>query len=274
MKRLKAGAGLREFFAELKRADNRALFLDYDGTLAPFNIKREDAVPYPGVRRRLNRLLAAEHTRIVIISGRPADSLLPLLNLTRNPEVWGTHGLERLRPDGAYSVTQINANALNGLEDARQRLERTIPREYCEVKRSGIAIHTRALDEAPAAEIRKKAQKELLPLADNSGLELLEFDGGIELRVKGIDKGRAVATVLGELDGNRAAAYLGDDLTDEDAFAAIKGRGVGILIRRVFRPTNADFWLRPPEELMEFFDVWLQVSGGAEWLDKLKEDWL
>jgi trehalose-phosphatase len=89
-----------------------------------------------------------------------------------------------------------------------------------------------------------------------------EFDGGVELRVKGIDKGVAVRTVLNELGERSVAAYLGDDLTDEDAFRAIKGTGSGFLVREEFRPTTADFWLKPPRELMEFLDLWLQVIGG------------
>ena len=53
-----------------------------------------------------------------------------------------------------------------------------------------------------------------------------------------------------------AVAYLGDDLTDEDAFRAIKGVGLGGLVRAEFRPTAADIWLLPPEELIDFLRQW------------------
>jgi trehalose-6-phosphatase len=59
-----------------------------------------------------------------------------------------------------------------------------------------------------------------------------------------------------------AAAYLGDDATDEDAFKAIRGRGIGVLVRPQFRATAADFWLKPPEELLEFLERW--HATGAE----------
>ncbi len=59
-------------------------------------------------------------------------------------------------------------------------------------------------------------------------------------------------TVLSEMDRETAAAYLGDDTTDEDAFKAIHGRGIGVLVRPQFRATAADFWLQPPEELLDF----------------------
>jgi len=68
----------------------------------------------------------------------------------------------------------------------------------------------------------------------------------------------AVETVIAE-EGDTAAAYLGDDLTDEDAFYAIKGKGFSVLVRREWRPTIADVWIIPPEELLSFFDRWIEA---------------
>jgi trehalose-phosphatase len=76
MKCVTAAYSLDEFFARLKKAEKRALLLDYDGTLAPFRPKREDAVPYPGLRKKLNEFLEMDHTRVVIISGRPIEELI------------------------------------------------------------------------------------------------------------------------------------------------------------------------------------------------------
>ena len=84
-----------------------------------------------------------------------------------------------------------------------------------------------------------------------------EFDGGIELRVPARDKGDGVRTILGEMENDAIVAYLGDDLTDEDAFRAIKGKGLGVLVRKKLRPTAADVWIRPPKELLEFLAEWL-----------------
>ncbi len=253
---------LTDFFTKLKKAKERALLLDYDGTLAPFNVKPEDAVPYPGLRKELNQFLAADHTRTVIITGRPIHKLLPLLNLLGMPEVWGTHGLERLHPDGSYSVEQLSENAVNGLKKAQCWFEREKLERYCERKLGGIAVHTRGLDRSLADETVMRVLRGLSPLANDRGLVLQQFDGGVELRVKGIDKGLAVTTILDELGKDSFAAYLGDDLTDEDAFRAIKGRGLAVLVRRVFRPTAADVWLKPPDELLEFLETWLQALGG------------
>jgi trehalose-6-phosphatase len=66
--------------------------------------------------------------------------------------------------------------------------------------------------------------------------------------------------VLSETAEDTAIAYLGDDITDEDAFRAVKVRGLGILVRTEFRETAADVWLRPPEELASFLQLW-RVKG-------------
>ena len=85
-----------EFDEKLRSASKRALLLDYDGTLAPFRVEPRKAFPYPGVRQVLNRLMRTQGIRIVIVTGRWIKDLLPLLQLEIQPEIWGSHGLERL----------------------------------------------------------------------------------------------------------------------------------------------------------------------------------
>jgi trehalose-6-phosphatase len=111
--------------------------------------------------------------------------------------------------------------------------------------------------ETDVGQLFRKAAKE-------SGLLLLPFDGGLELRAPGKNKGDAVAAILAKPDSRVAAAYLGDDETDENAFRAIKGRGIAILVRPEPRPTAADLWLRPPDELSRFLRDWLAACGAQE----------
>lgn len=72
-----------------------------------------------------------------------------------------------------------------------------------------------------------------------------------------------VERLLGEMGPGTVAAYLGDDLTDEDAFRAIRGRGTGILVREEFRPTAAGFLLKPPEDVLDFLARWNEAAGGG-----------
>ena len=84
----------------------------------------------------------------------------------------------------------------------------------------------------------------------------MDFDGGLELRALGHNKHHAVKTVLSETPGDSCVAYLGDDVTDEDAFSAIKARGLSVLVRPEPRATRADLWIQPPGELVDFLERW------------------
>lgn len=92
MEQLHLQANLDSFFARLAAAPRRALLLDYDGTLAPFKTKRQQAAPYPGVPELLAAVRDAGRTRVVVISGRSVADLGRLLGLDALPELWGSHG--------------------------------------------------------------------------------------------------------------------------------------------------------------------------------------
>lgn len=249
------------FWDRLEKSRNRILLLDYDGTLAPFREEREKAYPYPGVRDALDLILESGYCRVVLISGRWTRDLPPLLGLERLPEIWGSHGVERLFPDGRYELAHLEDEQIRGLANADDLVESAGLASHREQKPGCLALHWRGLDEKIRGEIVKLAEKQLLPLAVKSGLVFKEFDGGVELRTPERDKGDAVLTVLQEEPRDACGAYLGDDLTDEDAFQAIETVGLGILVRDSFRPTAAKAWLRPPEELVDFLLHWARVCG-------------
>ncbi|MBU2498073.1 MAG: trehalose-phosphatase [Proteobacteria bacterium] len=230
--------------------------MDYDGTLAPFHVDPSKAFPYPGVRNLLNRIMDAPGVHVVIISGRWTKDLIPLLHLQKQPEIWGSHGLERLKMDGIYEIASMDERALNGLVTADDWVESKGLSSRCEKKPGCLALHWRGLRDQEISEIKNRVIPEWRLIAEGWTLRLLEFDGGLELRVPGRNKGDAIKTILEEMEQDVVAAYLGDDLTDEDAFRSIKGRGIGVLVRKVFRPTDADLWIKPPEELLEFLSVW------------------
>ena len=256
MKILKKDIYLEDFFDRLRIARHRALLLDYDGTLAPFCTERDDARPYPGVRELLNGLLELNSVRMVLISGRATKDLVPLLGLDQLPEIWGSHGWERLMPDGTCEKMKLDESAQCRLTEAYRWIQAEGFVNHCERKPAGLALHWRGLPDVNASEIRAKALQKWSSLTQNTGLGIYEFDGGIELRMSGRDKGNAVATILSEMGEGAVIAYLGDDLTDEDAFQALKGKGLSVLVRPDFRQTAADLWLRPPEELLDFLKNW------------------
>ncbi len=253
-----------DFLARVARAHVRVLMLDYDGTLAPFQVRPERAVPYPGVEEALDEIMAAERSRVVIVTGRTVGDLVPLLNLQRRPELWGAHGWERLLPDGRGARAELDQEVRRRLNEGERRarsLARTGAR--VEKKPASVALHWRGTSALAAARIRDAIPQLWEPLAADGELELLEFDGGLELRARGCNKQNAVKAVLAETPGEAAVAYLGDDMTDEDAFHAVKLRGLAVLVRPEFRETAADVWIRPPRELLAFLKRWREACGGA-----------
>ena len=251
---------LTSFLESVAKRSQAVLFVDYDGTLAPFQVKRDQAYPYPGVATVLQEIVRGGQTRIVVISGREAREVPPLLDIHPPPEVWGCHGLERLRTDGSMETLPLEERTLRGLSEAGRWLDVQQLRHVAEFKSGGIAVHWRGLNEMATTDVRARVMLGWYPIVKDGGLALLEFDGGIEILAKEADKGDAVRSLLSEMSPETPAAYLGDDSTDESAFKAMEGRGLGVLVRPTWRQTAAQMWLKPPSELLEFLDLWLKAS--------------
>lgn len=249
------------FLERIQAARDRVLMLDYDGTLAPFQVRPERVVPYPGIVKALDGIMQDEGTRVVIVSGRRAADVAALLPLKRQPEIWGGHGWERLLSDGVITGQEPAGEVQRTLRRASD-IARDLAADGGRIDRkpASVALHWRGLPALAVAKIRARALSAWLPLASGSDVELLSFDGGIELRARGCNKQCAVNAVLAETAEDCAVAYLGDDITDEGAFAAVKARGIAVLVRPQYRDTLADIWIRPPRELVAFIGRW-QSSG-------------
>lgn len=256
---------LDDFFRCFAGAARPSLLLDYDGTLAPFRVDRFKAQPWAGVRELLNQIQSQGRTRLVVVTGRPAQEILPLLRIEPAPEVWGLHGAERLHVDGRRDFQQLSPTVRAELDALSAQLKREATGGLIEEKPNAIVMHWRGVPPVRAKAIEKRTRALFEPATRMNDLSLLEFEAGLELR-SGRDKGGAVAAILAETSGpqHHPAAYLGDDLTDESAFRAIKGRGLGVLVRRLPRSTAADVWLRPPQELRDFLRMWFHACAHLQ----------
>lgn len=252
---------LAPFFERLRHTRSRVLLLDYDGTLAPFTPDRSRAYPYREIPELVSRIMRCE-TRVVLISGRAATELLFLSGIHPHPEIWGSHGVERLLPDGSYEVDAPPPQQQAGLQLAIRSLRGAGLAARMETKPGGVAVHWRGVSPGEKNVIENKVRTLCASAVSEHGLELLPFDGGLELRAPSRNKGDAVTAILAEAGAGVAAAYLGDDQTDENAFRAIKGHGLALLVRPEPRPTIADVWLRPPDELVQFLRDWLAACGA------------
>jgi len=247
-----------DFFRRLSRAHSRALLLDYDGTLAPFQVDRDHAEPYPEIPALIDRILSSTNTRVAIATGRCAKEIPELIGI-HGIETWGCHGMERLYANGTYEMAKLDAQVQQRIAEIKERLAKEGLSEMLECKPTGIAVHWRG--RLSAADVTSKVRKAWL-MSAGEGVNLIRFDGGLEIRAAGKNKGDIVRTVLGEMGKKAAISYLGDDQTDEDAFAALQGFGLGVLVQSEYRPTVADAWVRPPEGVIAFLQNWICACGG------------
>jgi trehalose-phosphatase len=254
---------LEEFFRGFAGEAKPLLLLDYDGSMAPFRIDRFKARPWAGVTELLGRIQQQGATRMAVVTGRPAAEVAPLLGLDPPLEVWGLHGAERLYPAGRRELEQAPDTAWKKLEALREQLRRDSLGGLFEDKANAVVMHWRGASPHKAMLIEKRTRALFEPLAEMDGLSLLEFEAGVELRV-GRDKGGAVDAIVQEAGAGGPVAFLGDDLTDESAFRAVNSlgsRGLSVLVRREWRQTAAEVWLRPPAELKGFLERWIEARN-------------
>ncbi len=254
-------------FRNLLTARRRLLMLDYDGTLAPFTVERDKARPYPGVRDVLGGLALDAGWRVVIVSGRLADEVAALLDLRQGVEIFGCHGGERRAPDGRLTRLELTPSVEKALADARFWAESQGLGEHLEQKHGCLALHVRGVPPPRAAEILADAGRALGRIGRNAGVEVRLFDGGLEMRCAAFSKGQVVERLLAEETAahgpGMAAAYLGDDQTDEDAFRALNSTGLSLLVAPKRKTSLAHYLLRPPADLLTFLRACLAASGTS-----------
>ncbi len=254
---------MEQFFGELSRARESALLLDYDGTLSPFQLDREEAFPYPGVSILLTEIMNTGHTRVVLITGRPAPEVVPLLGIRPHPEIFGAHGLQHLRSGGPCELPHPDKIETQALAKADTWLDGLGLHHLAEHKPGGLAVHWRGLPTDVQSDIGRIVSRGWLPIARRAGMVMQEFDGGVEIRSPERNKGDAVRTIVSELYPEAPVACLGNDESDEVAFNALSDRGLRVLVRPEWRETKANVWLKPPAGLLVFLCNWLEACLNA-----------
>jgi trehalose-phosphatase len=224
------------------------IFLDYDGTLTPI-VDHPDAARLNDASRvallRLSGLCG-----LAIISGR---DLADVRKRVAIEGIWyaGSHGLDILGPGGEPTQHQEGTGHLRALDAAEHWLrERLAAVGGClvERKRFCIAMHHRQVGDADVPAVKQAAEK---MRAAYPTLRLTMGNKIVELRPDiGWDKGKALRWLIKHHDGDPGCVlpiYIGDDLTDEDAFREVERDGVGILVSPADQPTRAAYRLADPE---------------------------
>ncbi len=222
------------------------LFVDYDGTLSPIVADPSAATLVDGAAKALESM--ASQCPVAILSGRDLADIRTRVPI---PGIWyaGSHGFELTGPDGTYHRNEAAAAAVGVLERAAAELGESlaeIPGVRVEHKRFAVAVHYREVAPEHIGEIVSATHK----LGQREGLRVTNGRMLVELRPDiDWDKGTTLAWIRDRIDaaGSLLPIYIGDDLTDEDAFDAVQFDGIGIVVRHDEdgdRKTAARFALR------------------------------
>jgi alpha,alpha-trehalase len=222
-----------------------AVFLDYDGTLTPIVERPEDALLAEEMRERIRRL--AERCLVAIVSGRDVGFVIEQVALD-DVLYLGSHGFDVVAPEGHGLSGDRQGEFerfLGPLEDAEGEIAGAvsgIAGARMERKKYAIAVHYRQVAEEHVASVGAAVDEVLgrhPDLRKTGGKKVFELRPDIDW-----DKGRALEWLLEALgmDGERyAPVYIGDDLTDEDAFSVVRANGLAIVVGSDDRTTIAEF---------------------------------
>lgn len=237
-----------------------AVFLDYDGVLSPIVERPEDAVMTGGMRD----VVAALATRcpVCVVSGRDRPVVQRLMGLD-GLVVAGSHGFDIWHPERGTLVHEAASGYEVLIAEITERIEQDVgglDGVEVEPKRASVAVHYRRAADPARGQVSDLVEKLLAERPD----ELKVTPGKMVYEVQPkLDwhKGAAVCYLLDALGLTGEAVvplYLGDDVTDEDAFRALKGLGVALYVgdqNELRRGTAADFVLDSVDQVRQLLDT-------------------
>ena len=243
-----------------------AVFLDYDGTLTPIVQRPEMAVLSDEMRAVVVRL--ASHCTVAVISGRDLHDVRDRVGIDTIFYA-GSHGFDIAGPKGTHMGSQLGTDFLPALDEAERALRarlRGINGAHIERKKFSIAVHYREVKshDVPAVEATvATVLQERQELRKSYGKKVYDLQPRIDWH-----KGRALVWLLERLELDSSGTfpfYIGDDMTDEDAFKALEDRGLGIMVVEGSEPTrrtHARYTLANPRAVQDFLEALTDVVTG------------
>jgi len=198
---------------------------DYDGTLSPIVENPADARPHREAMVALRSLVALDRTHVAVISGRSLRDLAEMTAVSDDVHLVGSHGSE-FDSDFATSLSQQVAELKQRVTTELTTLAKDDPEFLIEDKPASVAFHYRNAD-PQRSEVA--VDRILHGAATWDGVQLKRGKKVVELSVVETNKGMALERIRHQV-GATAVLFLGDDVTDEDAFATLHGPDVGVKV--------------------------------------------
>jgi len=229
------------------------LFLDYDGTLVPIAPTPKEAKPTGEILKVLKSLVKLDGIKLAIVSGRALKELEELIPL-EGISLVGVHGAHIKMPNGEQ-ISLVNEKVIKPIiRETKEKVKKILISRtgfILEDKELSLALHFRLASDEESIKIINEFQNLADAIFYGSILEFVHGKRVIELKPRGIGKGRAVDFLLKkQCEPQMLPIYIGDDKTDEDAFKMLKGNGLTILVSEVPEKTHAKYRLRDPNEVL------------------------
>ncbi|MCR8898189.1 trehalose-phosphatase [Gordonia sp. GONU] len=242
-------AALREALEEAARTRRLLVASDYDGCVSPIVSRPEDAVPDPASVIALEAAAALADTEVAVISGRELAVLAALSGLSAPVTLVGSHGSE-FDTGFAVEVTDEARALLVRLIDELRGIAARFPGSTVETKPASTVLHVRNADPDDAVTALECARSG--PGAWD-GVHPTEGKSVLELAVIETSKGHALDTLRERLDCD-VVIYLGDDVTDEKAFAHLRPDAGDIGIKVGDGDTAAGFRIGDTDDVAAVLD--------------------
>lgn len=245
---------LFEKWGELRgKLKNRPLFifLDFDGTLSPIKDTPDKAVLPEETRRILKRLSRKSSCKIAVISGRALEDVKAKFGGLSNIIYSGNHGLEIEGPNIKFSplVSAGYLKAINRIKVIFRRKLRSVKGAMVEDKGFSLSLHYRLVDDKQVPLARKIFRETVTRYVASARIKVGRGKKVLEVRPPlEWDKGKVVLWLLAKqrfakYGSGVLPVYIGDDLTDEDAFKALKRRGITIFVGSPDKSSRARYYL-------------------------------
>ena len=231
-----AGPGLElvEALDRLAATDGLVMVAtDFDGVLAPLVDDPSSSRTTPRSARALARLgrRPSSQVRLALVSGRDLETLASLSHAPSGTLLVGSHGAERgeVSADGVVrhdlALTEGQASLLQRITEGLEEIADRHTGVWVEKKPTASVLHTRRSTHDGATQATEAARG----LAERLGVGALEGKDVVELQVVESSKGKAIDALRTELDA-KAVLYVGDDVTDEHAFAVLTPDDVSVKV--------------------------------------------
>lgn len=253
--------GLTAALAALAARPRFLLGVDFDGTLAPFVVHPMDARPLPGAMEALRALAELPGVTVAVVSGRQLAALAELTGVEAGEPIVlvGSHGAEwDTATDRDHLLSDRQRDLLGTLTREAEEIVDRHEGSRIEHKPGAVAVHTRGLP----PEVSTSALAAAAELADrHTGVHPLPGKEVLELSVLETGKGEALRRLAAEA-GAEAIGYLGDDVTDERAFAALDPTAGDVSIKVGSGETAAGHRIGEPADVVDVVRELLALRTG------------